>query len=513
MLAGLAVLASCQALAPTPHPPGAIDPGSAHTQHTVHAAPYGVVRRHLRHRRKASDDFFPGMNIASSLIGGEFTSLPVHMPAADSTASSSSSRRTQGAGSRSSSSASDRTSDRTSDSASSSRASRPQSTSENGSTSRERSASSTSSSPSSSAARTSSSSSDTPSSSAARTTSAAGGAGDASTTRPSRTRSEKTPTSDAAPSASTTVKDLTQTDSRPASEGNAVVTSQVSVMGTPTSSPSPPPKKENHTGLIAGVSTAGGVVLLALLGAVLAKLFGHRIKRYFRNEEIKWPEMQQDTAAASAPLPARHTGGAGFDMGNETDDEFGEHEMRETSLKPADSFGNASMLPSAAVLPRPVQYPPDAYVHGDGAHEVLPATHADVAPPTVQSGGLVAGAPMSHVPVPHEATAREVPLSHAPPPTLAQPYDTRLLFPHAPASQTHLDVEPQHAFETHSQATDSHGYPVSAIADAYAEVPPYSEVDLQRASRAHDPYEASMGSPYDADAYVGQPYAAGRPYA
>ena len=78
----------------------------------------------------------------------------------------------------------------------------------------------------------------------------------------------------------------------------------------------------DHTGVIAGVSTAGGVVLLALAGFLIYKFFGHNISKKLRGDEIRWPEVSHDTGAgASAPLPARSTGGAGFEMGRESEEE------------------------------------------------------------------------------------------------------------------------------------------------------------------------------------------------
>ncbi|WFD32625.1 hypothetical protein MSPP1_003673 [Malassezia sp. CBS 17886] len=106
----------------------------------------------------------------------------------------------------------------------------------------------------------------------------------------------------------------------------------------------PPPEKDNHTGLIAGVSVAGGVVLLALLGVAAYMLFGGRIRQMLRRrEEIRWPELRQE-ASGAAPLPARQTGGAGFDMGDESDDDAPDPMMHEVSVKPADSFSNGSVM-------------------------------------------------------------------------------------------------------------------------------------------------------------------------
>ncbi|WFD34927.1 Mitochondrial GTPase 1 [Malassezia cuniculi] len=111
-----------------------------------------------------------------------------------------------------------------------------------------------------------------------------------------------------------------------------------------------------NTSVIVGTSVAGGVVFLVIVAFVVYKFFGKRIKRMFKNEEIKWPELHHDTAIApTAPLPARRTGGAGFDMGDEnSDDEDDINDtplMRETMLKPAASFNSGIMPGSLASFP------------------------------------------------------------------------------------------------------------------------------------------------------------------
>jgi hypothetical protein len=68
--------------------------------------------------------------------------------------------------------------------------------------------------------------------------------------------------------------------------------------------------------------------------------------------DIKWPELKADgDAAALQPLPARRTGGAGFDMGNEFDDghEGDGHSMAEYGNKGRDSMTGSTTALNAGV--------------------------------------------------------------------------------------------------------------------------------------------------------------------
>lgn len=458
------------------------------------AASPKVVRRHLRHRRRLPDiaSLIPGLNLASSLWAGEFTTIPVTQPAERSSSarntrgSDNGGQRTQGSNGNRGDSSSGGDQRRTSNRASSTYGNG----NNNGNTQGANGSNSRSQSSENGTSRTSSNGN--------------GGAGAASTTA-SRTRSSASPTSSSR--AATTV--VTSTDTQGASQGNSVVTSQVSVTGTPTSQPAQPQKKENHTGLIAGVSTAGGVVLLAIIGVVIAKLFGRRIVRSFRNDEIKWPEMQQDATAPHAPLPARQTGGAGFDMGGESDDEGNERTMHDDSFKPAESFGNGSLLQGSAPAMQPVQYPADeTYMQGVGAGgDAYTSSYVGTAPPTTHVEGLVPGAVVSHASTsaPRDATGAEVPAALQP--AHARRPSAKGSYAAAAVPQQYLDVDQSNSYETYSQATDQHGYPVSAIAEVYGDAPPYAETETHYGVAAHDIYDAAGGSPYEADAYVPHSYA------
>ncbi|PWN18623.1 hypothetical protein BCV69DRAFT_68517 [Microstroma glucosiphilum] len=77
----------------------------------------------------------------------------------------------------------------------------------------------------------------------------------------------------------------------------------------------------SHTALIAGVSGAvGGLALLGGLVFLLMRFTGKRSGFDDGDADIKWPELKhaEGDVAAMQPLPARRTGGAGFDMGEDT---------------------------------------------------------------------------------------------------------------------------------------------------------------------------------------------------
>ncbi|KAK0558110.1 hypothetical protein OC846_000103 [Tilletia horrida] len=77
---------------------------------------------------------------------------------------------------------------------------------------------------------------------------------------------------------------------------------------------------DSHTSLIIGVSVVGGAALLGL-AAFLWMKFGNKRSGYEDDDhDIRWPELRSEgDSAAMHPLPARRTGGAGFDMGGESD--------------------------------------------------------------------------------------------------------------------------------------------------------------------------------------------------
>lgn len=490
-----------------------------------------VKRKHARHRRQATS-IAAHADVASWLIGNEFTTLPINRPApGDSTMG----RETQTAGSgrsrsqNSGSTGSSRSGNGNngnngssgngngnsgsnsgnSNNGNSGNSGNNGNSGSNGNSGNSNSGSSGNSGNSGSSgsrgnggnAGSSSSSRDSGGNASTRS-SAAAGAGAASTTR-SRTRdqSSSSPTS-SSQKTSTEVATRTSTNSNSPSS-NAVVNSQVTVTGTPTPNPNnhPQPQK-NWTPVIAGVSVAGGVVLLAIIGIVIAKLFGRRIMRWFRQDEIKWPELQQDTSAAAAPLPARQTGGAGFDMGDESDDDHREMPMQEAGVKPVNSFNTGSMYNTNATygsMQPSVAPTADNYLGGAGVvGQPFPATHGEgLAPPTVQNDGLVSGAPVSHSIPPGES------MSHSLQPGAAALPSSLIAAPEYSSASEYAGALVAHdGAYAGAPLADDGSY--AAALESYTDAPTGQAYSTPTYSR--ELYNGVGNSPYDAEAYVAQPY-------
>lgn len=128
----------------------------------------------------------------------------------------------------------------------------------------------------------------------------------------------------------------------------------------------------SHTGLIVGVSVVGGLALIGALIFLWMKFGGRRFSDYQDEDtDIKWPELKADgESAAMQPLPARRTGGAGFDMGNEFE------EMRDTdgqSMAEYGTNGRDSMMDSSTALNTGVGAGAGAY----GANMAAGSTYHD----------------------------------------------------------------------------------------------------------------------------------------
>lgn len=141
--------------------------------------------------------------------------------------------------------------------------------------------------------------------------------------------------------------------------------------------------------VIAGTSVAGGVVFIILLAFILYKLCGKRVRRMFSSREIMWPELNRDTAIApTAPLPARQTGGAGIDMGDEDsedEDLLSEpHMMQESTLKPA---GSGAFVPYTETNPYGIQAVPVSYSYADYAPTATLAASTPILPTQTMSSG------------------------------------------------------------------------------------------------------------------------------
>ncbi|KDN46495.1 hypothetical protein K437DRAFT_108121 [Tilletiaria anomala UBC 951] len=172
----------------------------------------------------------------------------------------------------------------------------------------------------------------------------------------------------------------------------------------------------SHTGLIIGVSVAGGVALIALLAFLYFKFGNKRFSGYDYDEnDIKWPELKADndgTGAAMQPLPARRTGGAGFDMGDELSDDGldgaagvvggsgpmsgGQHgEMDEKYAGRSSFTGSTTALSAAPPVGYPVNgvgYTPSGYdAQSSMAHTAYSSAPGGVVPGGYDQAGYSAG--------------------------------------------------------------------------------------------------------------------------
>ncbi|UZJ57031.1 hypothetical protein CBS101457_006351 [Exobasidium rhododendri] len=109
----------------------------------------------------------------------------------------------------------------------------------------------------------------------------------------------------------------------------------------------------SHTGLIVGVSVVGGVAIIGALIFLYMKFGGKRFSDFHDEDaDIKWPELKAEgDSAALQPLPARRTGGAGFEMSNEFDDgpEGDNHSMTEYGYKGSESMAGSNVALNTGV--------------------------------------------------------------------------------------------------------------------------------------------------------------------
>lgn len=115
----------------------------------------------------------------------------------------------------------------------------------------------------------------------------------------------------------------------------------------------------------------GGVAILGALIFLYMKFGGRRFSDYENDDaDIKWPELKTDeNAAAMQPLPARRTGGAGFDMGEDSDNGHDmnnlggdAHSMTEYGGKAHDSMVGSTTALNAGVGAG--TYGAGGYTHG-----------------------------------------------------------------------------------------------------------------------------------------------------
>ncbi|TKY85415.1 hypothetical protein EX895_005577 [Sporisorium graminicola] len=108
------------------------------------------------------------------------------------------------------------------------------------------------------------------------------------------------------------------------------------------------------TGLIIGVSVAGGVIVLIAFIFLYFKFGTRRFSNFDDGDaDIKWPELKHDPDSnVMQPLPARRTGRAGFGMGDDdSDNEGGEHDGNGADgvgEKGRDSFSGSTTALAAA---------------------------------------------------------------------------------------------------------------------------------------------------------------------
>jgi len=72
------------------------------------------------------------------------------------------------------------------------------------------------------------------------------------------------------------------------------------------------------TGSIIGLSVAGGVVVIGIVGFLIWKFTRKRFTDFDDNEAIKWPDLNTHAGGQdSHPLPVHNTGRAGFETGSD----------------------------------------------------------------------------------------------------------------------------------------------------------------------------------------------------
>lgn len=160
------------------------------------------------------------------------------------------------------------------------------------------------------------------------------------------------------------VTEITSTVAAPVSTSDAAAAASAT-----TSAASSDDSGSSHTGLIVGVSVVGGLALLGALIFLYMKFGGKRFSDYQDDDaDIKWPELKHDdNAAAMQPLPARRTGGAGFDMGDDSDVGHGAvvddaHSMTEYGNKGHDAMAASTTAFNAA----PMEHASYGYDDGTG---------------------------------------------------------------------------------------------------------------------------------------------------
>ncbi|KAK0480176.1 hypothetical protein IW261DRAFT_118357 [Armillaria novae-zelandiae] len=109
---------------------------------------------------------------------------------------------------------------------------------------------------------------------------------------------------------------ITSTNSRSSQTESA---SSSGASSSSTSSSSSGGSSGVSTGTIIGLSVAGGVALLGIIGFIVWKFTRKRFSDFDDGEAIKWPELNAHGSDGGDihPLPVHSTGRAGFDTGSE----------------------------------------------------------------------------------------------------------------------------------------------------------------------------------------------------
>ncbi|WFD24720.1 hypothetical protein MEQU1_003423 [Malassezia equina] len=244
--------------------------------------------------------------------------------------------------------------------------------------------SSTTSTPAAGAAGASTSAStSTPGGDGAASTNTPGGDGAAGMSTSDPASSTMTPTSDGASATPASTSLPSSTTGSSSSDAHASVDPSQNL------SDGKDKKSSDHTGLIAGVCTAGGVVLLSLLLFLLYKLYAWHRNASKRKDDTVWPDVSHEATFDPAPLPTHHTNGAGFAMGEESREGLvstHEQDPFQDTMPPAvDSpFADAMSRPGEsdnyATVPDALVPAPAAHHHAAYLQPEAPRTNAQPAP-------------------------------------------------------------------------------------------------------------------------------------
>ncbi|TFK40115.1 hypothetical protein BDQ12DRAFT_734137 [Crucibulum laeve] len=205
-----------------------------------------------------------------------------------------------------------------------------------------------------------------------------------STTSPPPAASTPTPTV----SPILTESQVTTTDA----QGQTSVLTITSTMPPSSSSAAPSSTETSNsddnsglsTGSIVGMSVAGGVAVIGIVGFFIWKFTRKRFSDFDDNEAIKWPELNNTHSGAvdSHPLPVHNTGRAGFETGSEAS----LSRVNSTNYSTSDFAGGSSQDPYA-VPPLPHMNPNQPYRDDPTAATGYYDPYRGPVPGTLENGG------------------------------------------------------------------------------------------------------------------------------